>query len=44
MYVPPGTWRHEMMLQRQGHKQITIGLATNICNPIIVGYMNNKIV
>jgi len=30
------------MMKRQGHKQITIGLAANI-NPISVAYMKKKI-
>jgi len=36
------TWRHQMMLKRQGHKQIAISLAANN-NPISVGYMKNNI-
>jgi len=41
-YVPPDTWRHQMMLKRQGHKQIARSLTANI-NSISVGYMKNTI-
>jgi len=41
-YVQADAWCHQMMLKKQGHRQITVILAANI-NPISVGYMKNKI-
>ena len=38
---PPDTEHHQIMLKRQGHKQIAISLVANI-NPISVGYIKNK--